>query len=66
MAAKIFLSEEQDSHLFMVDKSVENLKSQVGGICVRENLEKSGNFTEKNQNDFLYIFFCCWKECFFR
>ena len=34
----------------MVVRSLENLKKLGNDICVRENLKKSGDFTERAQN----------------
>ena len=40
----------------MVVQSLENLENSGSKNFVRENLEKSGNFTDKAHNDFSYIF----------
>ena len=39
-----------------LSKSLENLGKSVNKFCVKENLEKSRDFTEGAQNDFLYYF----------
>ena len=40
----------------MVDKSLENLEKSGNIICVRDKLEKLGKFTERVNNNFMYIF----------